>query len=77
MSGKNQYVVTAGDQWGVRGQGNGKLTSLHDTQKEAIQAARDIAKNQQSELRIQGQDGRFRDGDSYGNDPSSIRDTKF
>jgi hypothetical protein len=77
MPSKNQYVVTAGDQWGVRGQGNGKLTSLHDTQKEAIQAARDIAKNEQSELRIQGKDGRFRDGDSYGNDPMPPRDRKY
>ena len=69
MAGKNQYVVRNGDAWGVRGEGNSRLTSRHDTQREAINAARDIARNQESELRIQGRDGRFRDADSYGNDP--------
>ena len=69
MAGKNQYVVRNDDAWGVRGEGNSRLTSRHDTQREAINAARDIARNQESELRIQGRDGRFRDADSYGNDP--------
>lgn len=69
MSGKNQYVVRNGDRWGVRGEGNSRLTSSHDTQAEAIQAGRSIAQNQQSELRIQGQNGQFREAWSYGNDP--------
>jgi hypothetical protein len=69
MSGKNQYVVRAGDRWGVRGEGNSRLTRSFDTQKEAIAAGRDIAKNQQAELRIQGSDAKFREAWSYGNDP--------
>ena len=67
--GKNQHVVPHGDKWGVRGEGNERLTSTHDTQREAIDAAREIARNQQSELFIHGQDGRIRERDSYGNDP--------
>ncbi len=67
--GKNQHVVPADDQWGVRGEGNERLTSLHDTQAEAIERARQIAENQQSELLIHGRDGRIRARDSYGNDP--------
>lgn len=74
--GKNQYVVRAGDKWGVRGERNQRLTSIHDTQCDAISAARDAARNQRSELRIQGRDGRFRDADSYGSDPCPPRDTK-
>ncbi|WP_265289696.1 DUF2188 domain-containing protein [Verminephrobacter eiseniae] len=52
MSGKNQWVVpiNGGDQWGVRGQGNDRLTSINDTQQQAIDRARDIAINQQSEI---------------------------
>ena len=52
MSGKNQWVVpiNGGDQWGVRGEGNDRLTSIHDTQQQAIDRARDIAINQQSEM---------------------------
>jgi endonuclease YncB( thermonuclease family) len=71
--GKNQYVVRDGDTWGVRGQGNEKLTKKFDTQKEAIDYGRQIAINQQSELRIQGKDAKFRDANSYGNDPRSSK----
>lgn len=69
MSGKNQYVVRTGEGWGVRGEGNERLTGRFDTQAEAIEAGREIARNQGAELRIQGRDGRFREGWSYGNDP--------
>jgi len=69
MSGKNQYVVRNGDRWGVRGEGNSKLTQTFDTQKEAIAFGRDIARNQEAELRIQDRDAKFREAWSYGNDP--------
>ena len=71
MSGKNQWVVpiNGGDQWGVRGEGNGRLTSIHDTQQQAIDRARDIAINQQSEMLIQGRNGQIRERNSYGDDP--------
>ena len=59
-SGKNQYVVRHGDKWGVRGEGNQRLTREFDTQREAIDFGRGIARNQESELRIQGRDARFR-----------------
>ena len=69
MSGKNQYVVKNGDGWGVRGEGNERLTKSFDTQREAIGYGRDIARNQSAELRIQGENGQFREAWSYGNDP--------
>ena len=67
--GKNQHVVPADGQWGVRGEGNSRLTSRHDTQAEAIDAAREIARNQRSELLIHGESGRIRERDSSGKDP--------
>lgn len=67
--GKNQHVVPKGDKWGVRGEGNSKFTSLHDTQREAIAAAREISRNQNSELFIHGKNGRIRERDSHGHDP--------
>ncbi len=67
--GKNQHVVPHEGNWGVRGEGNERVTSIHDTQREAIDAAREIARNQQSELLIHGRDGRIRARDSHGNDP--------
>lgn len=51
-SGKNQYVVRHGDKWGVRGEGNQRLTREFDTQREAIDFGRGIARNQESELRF-------------------------
>ena len=69
MSGKNQYVVKNGDSWCVRGEGNERLTKSFDTQREAIGYGRDIARNQNAELRIQGENGQFREAWSYGNDP--------
>lgn len=67
--GKNQHVVPANGQWGVRGEGNSRLTSLHDTQAEAAGAAREIARNQGSELFIHRPNGEIRERNSYGNDP--------
>ena len=74
--GKNQHVVPTDDGWGVRGEGNDRLTSRHDTQADAIDAARDIAINQRSEVVIHRPDGRIRDRDSYGNDPFPPKDRK-
>lgn len=54
MSKKNQHVVPHGDDWAVKGAGNSKTTSVHSTQGEAIERAREIAQNQQSELLIHG-----------------------
>ncbi len=74
--GKNQHVVTHPDGWAVKGEGNEKATKVVDTQKEAIEIAREIAKNQESELVIHGKDGKIRDKDSYGNDPNPPKDKK-
>lgn len=69
MAGKNQHVVPHSDGWAVRGEGNERVTSIHDTQREAIERGREIAQNQGSELLIHGQNGQIRARDSYGNDP--------
>lgn len=69
MTKKNQYVVKNGVGWGVRGEGNSRLTKNFETQRDAIDHGRNIARNQGSELRIQGKDSKFREAWSYGNDP--------
>ena len=65
---KNQHVVKHPNGWAVKGAGNEKATRVVDTQKEAIGIARNISRNQQSELVIHGTNGRIRAKDSYGND---------
>ena len=69
MASKNQHVVPHRDGWAVKGAGNQRASSVHRTQRQAIDAAREIARNQQSELVIHRKDGRIRDKDSHGNDP--------
>ena len=52
--GKNQHVTPHPDGgWQVKGAGNSRATVRTETQKEAIDIARDIARNQESELIIQ------------------------
>ena len=69
MRKKNQHVVPHGDDWAVKGAGNSKATSVHSTQKEAINQGRTSAQNQESELLIHRKNGRIREKNSYGNDP--------
>lgn len=69
MSGKNQHVVPHSDGWAVKGAGNTKATSVHSTQKSAINAAKEAAIKQKSELLIHGTNGQIREKNSYGNDP--------
>lgn len=67
--GKNQHVVPKDGKWQVIGEGNEKATATFDTQAEAIEKAREIAINQESEVVIHGKDGKIREKNNYGNDP--------
>ena len=69
MAKKNQHVVKRDDGWAVKGEGNSRDTSRHNTQADAFNAARDIAKNQGSEVLIHGENGRIRERNTYGKDP--------
>ncbi len=65
---KNQHVVRTDKGWGVRGEGNSRLTAECETQDEAIRVSREICQNQ-SEQFIHGRDGKIRERNSYGGDP--------
>ena len=78
MSKKNIHVTRRADKtWAVIGEGDSRASSLHPTQREAIEVAREIAINNRSELVIHDRDNRIRDKDSFGNDPFPPRDKKF
>lgn len=68
MAKKNQHVVPHSGGWAVRGAGNERATSVHQTQREAVEAARNTARNQGSELFIHGENGRIRERNTYGKD---------
>lgn len=69
MSRKGQHVVPSAGGWSVRKAGASRASSTHATQQEAIAAAKQIARNQKTELYIHGTDGRIRERNSYGSDP--------
>jgi hypothetical protein len=63
------HVVPRVDGWAVRSEGRSRATSIHNSQREAIEAARKLAKDAATELVIHGRDGRIRERDSYASDP--------
>lgn len=68
--GKNQHVVPGENGgWNVKGEGNTRATRHTDTKAEATKIARDISRNQSSELFIHGRNGKIQSRDSHGNDP--------
>jgi uncharacterized protein YdaT len=69
MTKRNQHVVPHDGGWAVKGAGSARATVVVDTQKEAIDRARDIARNQGTELLVHSRDGRIRERDSHGSDP--------
>ncbi len=66
---KSQHVVPRKGEWAVRGEGNERDTRRLPTQKDAIAAAKKIAKNNKAEVIIHGRDGKIRERNSYGKDP--------
>lgn len=74
--GKNQHVTKHPDGWQVKGAGDEIATKVTETQKQAIDVAKEKAKHQKSEVVIHGTDGKIRDKYSYGNDPVPPKDTK-
>lgn len=68
--GKNIHVTnhTQGG-YQVKSTGSSKAYRRTETQREAIEIGRELARNQHSELVIYGRDGKIRQKNSYGNDP--------
>ena len=66
---KNQHVVPHDEGWAVKGEGNQRATSIHRAQREAIEAARETAIKQKSEMFIHRSNGQIRERNTYGKDP--------
>lgn len=61
----NQHVVPHEDGWAVRGAGNERVTATYRYQDDAIDRAKEIARNYRSSVIIHRQDGTIRDRISY------------
>jgi hypothetical protein len=64
------FVSPHPEGWAAKREGASKASNLYDTQREAIERARNLAINSGGgEVSIQGRNGQIREKNSYGNDP--------
>jgi hypothetical protein len=73
---KNLHVVPHTGGWVIRSEGSSRASSLHDTQREAVETARTLAKKNATTLVIHGRDGLIRTRDSYSRDPLPPREPR-
>jgi len=73
---KPVHVVPHDNQWAVRREHSDRASSVHGTQQEAIDRARETAQREGAELVIHGRHGQIRDKDSHGHDPFPPRDKR-
>jgi hypothetical protein len=77
MSKRDYHVAPHPDGgWQVRREGADRASSRHDTQTQAAERGRDLARQERVELVIHRPDGSIRDSDSYGSDPLPPRDRR-
>lgn len=75
MSRETHHVVHNPDGgWDVKRGGGEKSSGHFDTKREAVDAGREISRNQGTEFVIHGRDGKIQQSDSHGNDPLPPRD---
>ena len=55
--------------WNVRRSGSSRISRHFDTKLQAVDVAREVSRNQGTELFIHGMNGRIQARDSHGNDP--------
>ena len=67
---KTHHVVpNSNGGWDVKRGGSNRASSHHETKRDAIDAGRNVSRNQKTELRIHNKDGRIASSDSHGGDP--------
>jgi hypothetical protein len=79
MPKNDRFVVKHADGWAIKAPGAERASEVLPTQREAERRAKEIVSNLGGgEVRIQGENGKFRDSDTVppGNDPCPPRDRK-
>jgi uncharacterized protein YdaT len=76
MTKKDIHVVPHSEGWATKKEGAQRAGVVVDTQREAIERAREQAKRENVEVVIHRKDGKVRDSDSYGRDPNPPKDKK-
>lgn len=66
----HHVVPNKGGGWDVKRGGSDRSSGHFETKSEAVDAGRQISRNQQTELRVHNKDGRIASSDSHGKDPN-------
>lgn len=77
MTKKDIHVVPHKNGWATKKEHAQRAGVVTETQREAIDRAREQAKREHVEVVIHGTNGKIRDSDSYGNDPNPPKDKKY
>jgi hypothetical protein len=73
MAGKNQHVVPHDGKWAVKGEGSKRVTAVYDAKKDAIDAARKIARDEAGKLVVHGRSGQvFRKPEAHSSVSESV-----
>lgn len=72
---KNIWIVhdTDSERWHIRREGEDNPLQSFATQDEAFEAGREVAKQDEVELIVQGADGKIVEKNSYGHDPRDVK----
>jgi uncharacterized protein YdaT len=71
MTTKSHHVVpNHGGGWNIKRSGSARSSGHFDTKADAVGRAREISRNQHTELFIHNKDGRISQKDSHGHDPN-------
>ena len=77
MKRKSHHVVpNKNGGWDVKTGGGERSIKHHENKANAVDHAREISRNQQSELVIHNKDGKISNADSHGNDPYPPKDKR-
>jgi hypothetical protein len=66
---RNQYVMPFNGRWAVRGEETEEITSMHDSFEEAVEAAKELTRYEDSKLFILREDGTMETEESTHVDP--------
>ena len=69
MARDTHRVMRHQDGWQVKRDGGKRASHVTGTKAEAEKLAREISRNQDTELQIHNKDGKIGSSDSHGNDP--------
>lgn len=70
---KDYWTTKHPEGWQVKGAGNERASSVHNTQAEAWAESRERAQRSGGEAYLTGRNGKIRERNTYGHDPKSSK----